>query len=274
MSWRAALAPVAASRRIDRPESRRDRARAARRRANAGAAGSERRARGLLLLGLARSARAAAPHRRLRRAADPAPRHRRRDGHPLPRSHRRPGAQAEALIDNLLAFSRMGRVPLERHDVDVQTMVEEVVADLTSEQVARDVKWTIDRAPARGRRPGDAARRLDEPARATRSSTPQSRAVAEVQVGTSRRERPDLLLRARQRRRLRRALRRQTLRRVPATPSRRRSSRAPGSASRRCGASSRATRGRTGGEGVVDRGATFWFSLPDPVGGIACPIPA
>ena len=40
--------------------------------------------------------------------------------------------QAEALIDNLLAFSRMGRVPLARHDVDVQSMVDEVVADLTS----------------------------------------------------------------------------------------------------------------------------------------------
>src|SRR4029450_4400001 len=50
--------------------------------------------------------------------------------------------QEEALIDNGLGRSRMGRVPLERHDVDVQRMVDEVVADLADEQTGRDVHWT------------------------------------------------------------------------------------------------------------------------------------
>jgi light-regulated signal transduction histidine kinase (bacteriophytochrome) len=31
--------------------------------------------------------------------------------------------------------------------------------------------------------------------------------------------------------------------------------------------------GRTGGDANIDRGATFWFSLPN-AGGVACPSPS
>jgi len=180
--------------------------------------------------------------------------------------------RAEALIDNLLAFSRMGRAPLERHDVDVQTMVEEVVADLTSEQPARDVKWTIERLPHVDADPAMLRvvwrNLLDNALKYT-----QSRAVAEVQVGTSRREGQtsffvrdngvgfDVRFTAKLFgvfQRLHHAeefagsgIGLATVRRIVARHA-----------------------GRTGGEGAIDRGATFWFSLPDPRGGLACPSPA
>lgn len=180
--------------------------------------------------------------------------------------------RAEALIDNLLAFSRMGRAPLERHDVDVQTMVEEVVADLTNEQPARDVHWTIERLPHVDADPAMLRvvwrNLLDNALKYT-----QSRAVAEVQVGTSRREGQtsffvrdngvgfDVRFTAKLFgvfQRLHHAeefagsgIGLATVRRIVARHA-----------------------GRTGGEGAIDRGATFWFSLPDPAGGLACPSPA
>lgn len=180
--------------------------------------------------------------------------------------------RAEALIDNLLAFSRMGRAPLERYDVDVQTMVEEVVADLTSEQPARDVHWTIERLPHVDADPAMLRvvwrNLLDNALKYT-----QSRAVAEVQVGTSRREGQtsffvrdngvgfDVRFTAKLFgvfQRLHHAeefagsgIGLATVRRIVARHA-----------------------GRTGGEGAIDRGATFWFSLPDPTGGLACPSPA
>jgi len=180
--------------------------------------------------------------------------------------------QAEALIDNLLAFSRMGRVPLERHDVDVQKMVEEVVSDLTEDQAARDVHWTIDHLPHVDADPAMLRvvwrNLLDNALKYT-----QSRAVAEVQVGTSRREgQTSFFVRdngvgfdARFAGKLFGVFQRlhpkdefagsgiglATVRRIVARHA-----------------------GRTGGEGAIDRGAMFWFSLPDPAGGLACPLPA
>jgi len=180
--------------------------------------------------------------------------------------------KAEALIDDLLAFSRMGRAPLDRHDVDVQKMVEDVVADLSSEQAAREVHWTIERLPHVDADPAMLRvvwrNLLDNALKYT-----QSRAVAEVQVGTSRRDgQTSFFVRdngvgfeMRFAGKLFGVFQRlhsaeefagsgiglATVRRIVARHA-----------------------GHTGGEGIIDRGATFWFSLPDPTGGPACPSPA
>jgi light-regulated signal transduction histidine kinase (bacteriophytochrome) len=180
--------------------------------------------------------------------------------------------QAEALIDNLLAFSRMGRAPLERQDVDVQRMVAEVVADLANEQAGRDVHWDIERLPRVDADPAMLRvvwrNLLDNALKYTRS-----RAVAEVRVGTARRDgQTSFFVRdngvgfdTRSSGRLFGAFQRlhpaaefpgsgiglATVRRIVARHA-----------------------GHTGGEGTTDRGATFWFSLPDPMGGHPCPRPS
>ena len=180
--------------------------------------------------------------------------------------------QAEALIDNLLAFSRMGRVPLERHDVDVQKMVAEVVADLTDESSERDVKWSIEPLPHVDADPAMLRvvwrNLLDNALKYT-----QSRAPAEVQIGASHRDgQTSFFVRdngvgfdVRFAGKLFGVFQRlhpkeefagsgiglATVRRIVARHA-----------------------GRTGGEGSVDHGATFWFSLPDATGGLACPSPS
>jgi light-regulated signal transduction histidine kinase (bacteriophytochrome) len=176
--------------------------------------------------------------------------------------------QAEALIDHLLAFSRMGRAPLERHDVDVQRMVDDVVADLTNEEGGRDVHWTIDRLPHVDADPALLrvvwTNLLENALKYTRS-----RAIAEVRVGTSRREgQTSFFVRDngvgfddRFAGKLFGVFQRlhsanefagsgiglATVRRIVARHA-----------------------GHTGGTGRVDRGATFWFSLPDPEREGAC----
>jgi len=172
--------------------------------------------------------------------------------------------QAEALIDNLLAFSRMGRAPIERHDVDMQRMVEEMVADLTSEESQRDVHWTIDRLPHAD---ADSAmlrvvwrNLLDNALKFTRS-----REVAEVQIGTSRRDGQTSFF----------------VRDNGVGFDERFAGKLFGVFQRLHGADEFAGSGiglatvrrivarhagRTGGEGTMGQGATFWFSLPDSIG--------
>jgi len=47
------------------------------------------------------------------------------------------------LIDDLLAFSRMGRAEMRQNDVDLETLAKSVVADLKDEMTGRPVEWRI-----------------------------------------------------------------------------------------------------------------------------------
>jgi PAS domain S-box-containing protein len=54
---------------------------------------------------------------------------------------------AGKLVDELLAFSRMGRADMRRTVVDVNQMVEEVRRDLESEAAGRVIRWHVGRLP-------------------------------------------------------------------------------------------------------------------------------
>jgi K+-sensing histidine kinase KdpD len=52
------------------------------------------------------------------------------------------------LIDDLLAFSRIGRAEARKTVVDLEQLVKEVVADLRQETAGRDIAWKIGALPA------------------------------------------------------------------------------------------------------------------------------
>lgn len=52
-----------------------------------------------------------------------------------------------ALIDDLLSFSRFGRVELKRGQVDLSQLVESVRADLSGEAEGRQIHWEVERLP-------------------------------------------------------------------------------------------------------------------------------
>lgn len=54
-------------------------------------------------------------------------------------------AYAGHLVDALLDFSRMGRTALKRSSVDVQTLVDEIAAELARQDPGRAVQWQIER---------------------------------------------------------------------------------------------------------------------------------
>lgn len=52
------------------------------------------------------------------------------------------------LIDDLLVFSRMGRAELRRETVDMNALVEQVIASLQSDCNGRNIHWKVDRLPS------------------------------------------------------------------------------------------------------------------------------
>ena len=52
------------------------------------------------------------------------------------------------LIDDLLAFSRIGRAEARKTVVDLEQLVKEVVAELRQETAGRDIAWKIGALPA------------------------------------------------------------------------------------------------------------------------------
>ena len=51
------------------------------------------------------------------------------------------------LIDDLLAFSRIGRAEAKKTVVDLDQLVKEVVAELQQETAGRDIAWKIGALP-------------------------------------------------------------------------------------------------------------------------------
>jgi signal transduction histidine kinase len=52
------------------------------------------------------------------------------------------------LIDDLLAFSRIGRAETKKTEVDLGQLVKEVVAEIEQEAKGRDIAWKVDALPA------------------------------------------------------------------------------------------------------------------------------
>src|ERR1700675_4896930 len=52
------------------------------------------------------------------------------------------------LIDDLLAFSRLGRAEAKMRTVDLQQVVKEVIADVSRDTGGRDIAWKIGALPA------------------------------------------------------------------------------------------------------------------------------
>jgi len=51
------------------------------------------------------------------------------------------------LIDDLLAFSRIGRAETKKTEVDLEQLVEEVVAEIEQDTKSRDIAWKIGALP-------------------------------------------------------------------------------------------------------------------------------
>ena len=58
------------------------------------------------------------------------------------------GKRMGNLIDDLLAFSRIGRAESRTNDVDLQQLVKEVVSEVGQQAKGREISWKIDTLPA------------------------------------------------------------------------------------------------------------------------------
>lgn len=56
-------------------------------------------------------------------------------------------AEMSQLIDDLLAFSRVGKVEIQRHSVDLDQLVEDTVTGFAPESTGRNIAWKIARLP-------------------------------------------------------------------------------------------------------------------------------
>ncbi len=90
---------------------------------------------------------------------------------------------AGKLIDDLLAFSRMGRAELKMTPVNMAAIVAEVVGELNQEADGREVRWTVDPLPTV---PGDAAmlRQVVRNLLGNALKYTRGRHPAEIHVGT------------------------------------------------------------------------------------------
>ena len=170
------------------------------------------------LLGLPRSARAAAPHRRVRGAAREAPRAQpRRDGAALPHA-RSPDAakQMGELIDDLLAFSRIGPRGAGRDPRGPRGAGARGAGGSSSPRPPGANRLGRSAICPRCRATRSSCGWCSRTCSATPSSTPAPRPEARIEIGASARGRPRPSVRPRQRRGLRHALRGQAVRRLPA----------------------------------------------------------
>jgi PAS domain S-box-containing protein len=56
-------------------------------------------------------------------------------------------ARMGMLIDDLLTFSRMGRADMQKSQVNVQALVQEVLQELDTDMAGREIEWQIDALP-------------------------------------------------------------------------------------------------------------------------------
>jgi hypothetical protein len=92
-----------------------------------------------------------------------------------------------ALIDDLLAFSRTGRAPLEMRDVDLRALVEDVLRDLRPDLAARRIEWRVSALP--GVRGDPSLLRLvvqNLVANAVKYTRPRD--IAQIEIGAERAE--------------------------------------------------------------------------------------
>jgi light-regulated signal transduction histidine kinase (bacteriophytochrome) len=87
------------------------------------------------------------------------------------------------LVDDLLNLSRVGRAELGWRTVDLNTVVEEVLADLRAEAAGRDVEWRLDRLPVAECDPGLIKQVFANLlANALKYTRPRAKAIIEVRV--------------------------------------------------------------------------------------------